>query len=668
MNPTKFLTELKRRNVYRAAVAYGVVAWFLTQLTTQVFPFFEIPNSAVRFVVIALAIGFPIAMLLSWVYEFSPEGVVRTEDLDPVRARSAQRATGRVLDLIIIGVLLLVIAMLIVGRRPFSKQTGESISQKSIAVLPFENRSRDPDNAYFADGIQDEILTRLSKIADLKVISRTSSEKYKSAPDNLREIGKQLGVAHLLEGSVQKIANAVHVNVQLVRAATDEHLWAESYNRKLDDVFGVEGEIASAVAEQLNAKLTGAEQSAVTDKPTQNPAAYDAYLRGLSIEQTRSDDAAQNETLNSYSTAIRLDPKFALAWVRLAIIRSELYFGGVNPPVNSGAAVKEAADQALALQPQLGEAFVAQGVYRYRVLRDFQGALQFYAEALKRLPNSALVLEQMAHVERRLGRWDAAEKHYRAAAELDPRNVEILFNLADVLQRQRRFDQAQATLDRILQISPGDNVAIANKAMYFQAEGLLSDSAKELSKIPANSPDIVIAAARMFQFDYERRFNEAVDWVKSSAPPEVVKDPRSVTLLGYFEEWAGRKDEAHATFARAIAAMKPSPESVVPVDTRILPCFLAWAYAGLGDKEKALAQAQQALADYKGDALETPFAETVLATIQARFGDADSAIATLLRLLEKPGNLTRANLRLDPFWDPLRNDPRFQKLCEEKQP
>ena len=206
MNPPKFLTELKRRNVYRAAVAYGVVAWFLTQLTTQVFPFFEIPNSAVRFVVIALAVGFPIAMLLSWLYELTPEGIVRTEDLDPAQARSVQRASGRILDFIIIGVLLLVIAMMIVGRRPFYRQTGESISQKSIAVLPFENLSEDKANAYFADGIQDEILTRLSKIADLKVISRTSTQQYQSKPGNLAEIAKQLGVAHILEGSVQRAA------------------------------------------------------------------------------------------------------------------------------------------------------------------------------------------------------------------------------------------------------------------------------------------------------------------------------------------------------------------------------------------------------------------------------------------------------------------------------
>jgi magnesium-transporting ATPase (P-type) len=204
VNPRNFFGELKRRNVYRAAVAYGVVAWFLTQLTTQVFPFFEIPNSAVRFVVIALAVGFPIAMLLSWLYELTPEGIVRTEDLDPAQARSVQRATGRILDFIIIGVLLLVIAMLIVGRRPFYRQPSESISQKSIAVLPFENRSEDKANAYFADGIQDEILTLLSKIAELKVISRTSTQQYQSKPRNLTEIAKQLGVANILGVACKK--------------------------------------------------------------------------------------------------------------------------------------------------------------------------------------------------------------------------------------------------------------------------------------------------------------------------------------------------------------------------------------------------------------------------------------------------------------------------------
>jgi TolB-like protein len=321
VNPTKFLTELKRRNVYRAAVAYGVVAWFLTQLTTQVFPFFEIPNSAVRFVVIALAVGFPIAMLLAWVYEFTPQGVVRTEDLKPAEARSAQRATGRVLDFIIIGVLLLVIAMLIVGRLPFYRQTGESISQKSIAVLPFENRSHDPDNAYFAEGIQDEILTRLSKIADLKVISRTSTQHYKSTPENLPEIAKQLGVAHVLEGSVQKSGDAVRVNVQLIKAANDSNLWAETFDRKLIDIFSVESEVAKSIADQLRAKLTGLEEQVIAAKPTDNVEAYNAYLRGLAYSLKSANTPANSLGAQKYlREAVRLHPNFALSWALLSYV------------------------------------------------------------------------------------------------------------------------------------------------------------------------------------------------------------------------------------------------------------------------------------------------------------------------------------------------------------
>ena len=269
MNSRNFFTELKRRNVYRAAVAYGVVAWFLTQLTTQVFPFFEIPNAAIRFVVIALALGFPIAMCLAWLYEFTPGGIVRSEDLDPTKVRSTRRATGRILDFIIIGVLLLVIAMLVYQRFPSRREAGQTIPQKSIAVLPFENRSADKANAYFADGIQDEILTRLSKIADLTVISRTSTQHYKSAPDNLREIASQLGVANIVEGSVQKNGDSVRVNVQLIKAANDSHLWAETFDRKLTDIFSVESEVAKAIADQLRLKLTGAEAQAISVRPTE---------------------------------------------------------------------------------------------------------------------------------------------------------------------------------------------------------------------------------------------------------------------------------------------------------------------------------------------------------------------------------------------------------------
>jgi TolB-like protein/Tfp pilus assembly protein PilF/class 3 adenylate cyclase len=536
-----------------------------------------------------------------------------------------------------------------------------SAPEKSIAVLPFENLSRDPDNAYFTDGIQDEILTRLSKIAALKVISRTSTQKYKSAPTNLREVGKQLGVANLLEGSVQKIANAVHVNVQLIRAANDEHVWAESYNRKLDDVFGVEGEVANAIADQLNAKLSGAEQKAVAEKPTQNAAAYDAYLHGVAL-----DDASTLETTKQvaplYAEAVRLDPQFALAWARLSVSRSQLYFNGINPETNTGAKVKEEADKALSLQPELGEAWLAQGVYRYRILRDFQGALQSYEEALRRLPNSSYVLEQMAHLERRLGRFDVAQKRYQAAAQLDPRNVGILLTLADNFSSARSFDQAQTILDRVLEISPGNESALTSKAQIFQGQGRLKEAAEVLAKAPANSQDLGITVQRAVQLYDERRFDEAIAYIQHDMSASVANDPRTIAFLGLCQKFAGKNNEARDTLTRAVAAMKPTPDSVVPVDARQLPCYLAWAYLGLGEKDKALEQARRAVADFATDALSKPFAESTLAIVQAQFGDIDSAIAALPHLLEVPNGETLGHLRIEPLWDPLRNDPRFQKL------
>jgi len=537
------------------------------------------------------------------------------------------------------------------------------ISEKSIAVLPFQNLSDDRSNAYFTDGIQDEILTRLSKIAALKVISRTSTQKYKSAPENLREVGQQLGVANFLEGSVQKVANAVHVNVQLIRAATAEHLWAESYNRTLDDVFGVEGEVASTIADQLNAKLTGAEQKAVAEKPTQNAAAYDAYLRAIAIDNAQTLETTKR-VADLYADAVRLDPQFALAWARLAVARSQLYFNGIDLETNSGAAVKEAAERAMSLQPELGETWLAQGVYRYRVLRDFKGALQSYEEALRRLPNSAFVLEQMAHLERRLGQFDVAQKHYQAAAQLDPRNIGVLLTLADSFQTVRRFDEARAVFDRALEMSPGNEAALSAMASTLQTQGQLKEAAEVLAKAPANSKDEGLTMTRAIQLYEERRFDEAIAQIQQNTPATVANDPRILTLLGLCQKFSGKDDEARATFTRAVTAMKPTPDSAVVVDARNLPCYLAWAYAGLGEKEKALKQARHAIADYDNDALAKPFAETALAIVQAQTGDIDSAIAALPHLLEVPNGETCGDLRINPLWDPLRKDPRFEKLCQ----
>ena len=671
MKSGNFFGELKRRNVYKVAVAYAVVGWLLVQVATQVFPFFEIPNWGIRLVVLAIVIGFPIALVIAWAFETTPQGIKRTEIAD------AMPVTGRkkrawIYIVVICGAI--AVALFFVGRYTSANKTASpnDISNKSIAVLPFDNLSDDKANAYFAEGIQDEILTRLSKIAALKVISRTSTQKYKSAPDNLRDVGKQLGVANLLEGSVQRIANAVHVNVQLIRAATDEHLWAESYNRKLDDVFGVEGEVASAIADQLNAKLSGTEQKAVTVKPTQNTVAYDAYLRGLSIEHTQYSYDAYQQAARDYAEAVQLDPNFAFAWARLAVLRSFLYFNAVDPNTNTAGAVKEAADRAMALTPEAGESWIAQGAYRYRVLRDFAGAVTAYKQAQIRLPNNSYLLQNLAFVQRRLGLWQEAEATFKKALELDPRDFQLLGSIGgEFYIYLRRFADARAAMDRALEISPDSASTRASKAWTFQSEGRLDEAGQELARIPADATDDFVVSARIGQAIYEHHFDNAISVIErklSSLPAGQPLDSvteLALVQLGFCQQWTGRDEDARRSFARAIEAIKPKPDSPVLADANGTPNTLALAYAGLGEKEKALEQAQRAVKDYDNDAVNKPSSQTTLAQIQARFGDSDSAIAAIPHLLEVPAGITPADLRYNPFWDPLRKDPRFAKFVGE---
>jgi TolB-like protein len=684
MNPKGFFGELKRRHVYKVAIAYAVVSWLLIQIATQVFPFFEIPNWAVRLVVLLLILGFPVALILSWAFEITPEGIKRESEVAHEQSKTrhtGRRIVGLTIVVAVIAAGLFVFQLLrsksAVTPRQSEAATGSAgpaaeIAAKSIAVLPFDNLSDDKSNAYFAEGIQDEILTRLSKIASLKVISRSSTQKYKSSPDNLRDVGKQLGVANLLEGSVQKIANAVHVNVQLIRAATDEHLWAESYNRKLDDVFGVEGEVATAIADQLNAKLSGTEQKAVTDKPTQNTAAYDAYLRGLAIEHTQYGYEVYQQAARDYVEAVQLDPNFAFAWARLAVLRSFLFFNAVDPNTNTAAAVKEAAYRAMALAPEAGESWIAQGAYRYRVLRDFASAVTAYKQAQIRLPNNSYLLQNLAFVQRRLGLWQEAEATFKKALELDPRDFQLLGSIGgEFYAYLRRFDDARAAMDRALEISPDSASTRATKAVTFQSEGRLDEAAQELARIPADAMDDFVVSARIGQAIYERHFDSVISVVErklnslpAGQPPDSIVE-FALVQVGFCHQWMGRDQEAHRSFSRAIEAIKPKPDSPVPADANGTPNTLALAYAGLGEKAKALEQAHQAVKDYDTDAVNKPAAEIALAQIQARFGDHDSAIAALPHLLEVPAGLTRANLKLDPFWDPLRKDPRFAKLATD---
>src|SRR6266850_225359 len=434
MNLSSFFAELKRRNVYRVAVAYAVVSWLLIQVATQVFPFFDIESWVVRLVVLLLIVGFPIAVVCSWACELTPEGIKCEGEVD--RSRSITRRTGRRLTALIV-----VVAALAAGMTAFRFLYSErgnaqerqatfaaEIESKSIAVLPFQNLSEEKANAYFAEGIQDEILTRLSKIADLKVISRTSTQHYKSAPENLREIAKQLGVAHILEGSVQKLGDRVRVNVQLIKAANDFHLWADSFDRKLTDIFAVESDIANAIADQLQVHLSGREKQVIAAKPTDNPEAYDAYLRGLAYTlRTQNTPANYLGAQKHFREAVRLDPKFALAWALLSYVDARGYHTTNLQPT---AALREEARQAfettLALDPNLGEAWVAKGYYHYGCVNDFETAVRCFEQARKFLPNSSLIPQSLAFVARDRGQWERSESYFNEAERLDPRNVSLL--------------------------------------------------------------------------------------------------------------------------------------------------------------------------------------------------------------------------------------------------
>jgi TolB-like protein len=669
VNPRNFFSELKRRNVYRAAVAYGVVAWFLTQLTTQIFPFFEIPNSAVRFVVIALAVGFPIAMLLSWIYEFTPEGVVRTEDLQPAQARLIQRATGRVLDFVIIGALLLVITMLVVGRLPFYRQTDESISQKSIAVLPFENLSEDKANAYFADGIQEEILTRLAKIADLKVISRTSTQQYESKPGNLSEIAMQLGVANILEGSVQKAGDSVRVSVNLIQAASDSHLWAETYDRTLIDVFQVESDVAQKIAASLEAKLTGREKADIAVAGTKNPEAYDAFLHALALRNKQGLEAVE-KVIGFSRRAVELDPNYAEAWAMLGIAEAGKYFF----PDHSDAQLKRArtaAENALRLAPDSADGHHAMGLFYYYCLGDFDRALTELETAHARAPNDANILFATALVKRRQGKLDESIEMQHQAAKLDPLNGDMWVNLGRSYRGIRKFDEARSMFDRALTIAPNEVDTLTHKAETYLAQGDLDTTWNLIGGLKLLFTDhgfhvqIGVLTSR-------RQFDEAIARVSSAIASPNDPPPLFVAaghaLLGILHVAKGDHVKAQPVFFQAEQELKSLRAK--GDNSFVLTTILLQVEAHLGHRDEVETDADLLLQRIRKDAWGFAREEEAVARAYTTLGDFDRAVPLLRHALAAPAleSLTPAFLRLDPFWDPVRNDPRFQKLISDQTP
>ncbi len=608
------------------------------------------------------------------------------EKLKAARVAAAARRKRAALRWLSLGVVSLLAVIAVIGfllfryRRP--PATVElPVPEKSIAVLPFDNRSRDPDNAYFADGIQDEILTRLSKVADLKVISRTSTQHYKSAPENLHEIGRQLGVAHILQGSVQKSGDIVRVNVQLIKAANDSHLWADTFDRKLTDIFSVESEVAKAVADQLRAKLTGQEEQVITTKATDNPEAYDAYLRGLAYTlKTYPTSANVLGAQKHLREAVRLDPTFALGWALLSYVDARDYITGSLQTVALREEARQAAETALTLQPNLGEAVLAKGAYHYWCLKDYDAAVGYFEQARQLLPNSSRIPELLAYVARRRGQWDRSKAYFNEAERLDPRNVNLLTQQATTDIALRRFPEALRKLDQVLDITPDDGDTLVTMATIAQAEGDLPRAMALLAPLHPGADDVGAVEIQVYQAILERRPAQIIPRLKEILAKT---DPALGYINGELRFWLGWAQDVAGDHAAAQESWRQARRELEPFlkeqpDNYTLIGDLALTNMGLGDKAAALALSEQAIAvnPIEKDAIVGPIPIEILARVAAQLGEPDRAIDALQKLLSIPyagalgagTPLTPALLRLDPMFDPLRNDPRFQKLAASPAP
>jgi TolB-like protein len=607
---------------------------------------------------------------------------IRSASGGPKSEIGRQLVTPTATKLLLIGALLLAIGIgwwwtTLPHKNPVATSPGpessppQNIPEKSIAVLPFENLSDDKSNAYFAEGIQDEILTRLSKIAALKVISHTSTQKYKSAPENLREVGKQLGVANILEGSVQKVANAVHVNVQLIRAGGDEHVWAESYDRKLDDIFGVEKEVAEKVAVALNAKLSGAEEQVLSQKPTNNPAAYEAYLRGKAL-MWGGNEGALRAAIQSYEEAVRLDPQFALGWANLSSARSVGFYYMDSTPA-AQAAAEQSLVKAEALQPELPEIQLARANFGYFVLGDNKHVRDLLQQLHLIWPNNAEVIQLLAFTYQRLGEWQKAIDAFDQVIVLNPRYLQVQKFAAYTRCDVRDWPGSQRIVDEALQIWPADLNFLGIKAQIFQANGQLDQAQSIVDKLTPDRLDYDAVGAVWYQAKLQRKPATALKVIEPLARRiDSLKEwVRDAQILGNLQQLSGDTVAARATFGTvrdaAEAGLREQPDNV-----RFLG-VLSLAFAGLEERDKALQAIEKKISLQSNDARVQPSSQETKARILAHFGDKDGALAILSHLLEIPYEgglfgppLTPSLLRLDPDWDNLRGDPRFEKLAALK--
>jgi TolB-like protein/Flp pilus assembly protein TadD len=647
-----FFAELKRRKVHRVAIAYAVAAWLLIQIATQVFPFFEIPNWAVRLIVLVLVLGFPIALTLSWIFDLTPQGIRRTEESD----RS--------------------LAALPVGPAAI-----RNIPEKSIAVLPFENLSDDKENEYFAAGVHNDILSNLAKVADLKVISRTSVQQFKSGTRNLREIGLALGVAHILEGTARRAGNRIRVNAQLIDARSDAQLWGETFDREITDLFALQSELAQRISQELRANLSAREKTNLQTHPTRDILAYELFLRARELFHWAGSGYSYDkgaDALRLIDEAIKRDPQFALAYGLASRLHSELFWFGYDKSASRLEKAKAAADAALELQPDLGEAHLAKAFYYYYGFRQYDVAQKHVTDAIRAIPNDADVLNTAGAIARRDGRWNEAASTLEQARDRDPRNLSVLWSLFESYLALHEYTKADGTVNDALSVSPAaDFFVLARSAIALFRDGDTAPLRSALRKLPRSFDPGGATSTIALRLSLMERDVEEADRVLAACRHEKLDDnglsgvagaldgytvPKS-WYAGLIAQARGNESSARAAFEQAKRAVRDDLVQS-PNDAKTL-AMLALIHAAVGEKNEALGAARRAgeLLPIAKDSFDGPILATTLAAVSAKLGEKDSAIRQLESLVGVPNGPTPGTLRVEPEWDSLRDDPRFKKLA-----
>ncbi len=658
---TGFFEEVKRRKVYRVAAAYIIAAGGIIQLASATFPAWELPNWSLRLVILLLLAGFPIALILAWAFDITSQGIRATPETTAPRTRRRRN-----------------LIMLIATGAVVSAATGFFLLprvaahkvDKSIAVLPFENLSDEKENAYFADGVQDDVLTNLSKISDLRVISRTSVMQYRGRPTNLREIGKALGVSNILEGSVRRSGNRVRVNVQLIDANTDEHVWANDYDRDVTDVFAIQSDLAREIANALQAKLSPEEKSQMTRKPTENGEAYLAFVQAHDLSCAFEDAVKLKQSEQLYQRAVDLDPNFALALARYSQLESWMLRTHEGTPEHRERA-RSLAERALQLQPDLPEAHLALGFSYYYGDNNYDAALKEFEIAQRGLPNESDVYLAIGAIQRRQGKWAESTANLEKSASLNPKDTWPLQNLAFNYQMQRNFDAANKTVDRALRINPQAmglweikvKLAIAEKGDF----GVYEQAVEKAKSFPISDEErlkMVENEANLLLL--QRKYQQLLQLGQRFTDDSFVAVPGSLAMK-YFAIGIARKGLGDDAAARtALLKAKDILEEQVKQkpDDADLHVQLAKLLAWLGEKDAAIAEAQRAtdLRPESKDAFEGPQITEQVAQVYAILGDNARAIELLDGLLSRPSEVTLQTLKVNPAWDPLRNDPGFQAL------